>query len=149
MIFLLRFEEDDFLPLYDGCVVMGGVLKDAASLKSYLRKRFCNDRLFLEKGEDVAFSSQSFKTSEKYSLLSKLSLLVGSQRRDEFEPVLLSSLNVFCNCIGEKEGTKLCVESPYFTCIGYCFPCSNNEEFVYVGYCQWACGICWKNGNAV
>lgn len=143
-----RFEEDDYFPLYEGSVIMGGVVEEKEDVKKYLRKRFCNEKLFSGKGEEKVISSEDFKTKEKYSLLSKLTFLVGSQRRDEFEPILLKAINTFASTLSStnEDGAHLCVESPFFSCVAFCFPCSDDKKsekmFSYIGYCQWACGVC-------
>lgn len=135
----LLFSDEEHLPLYPGCLVLGGVASSEDEVLLALRRKFCNDKLF--KDSTIPSLTREQFLGRKYDVLKRMVELVGAQRRDEVEPALLIGLNKYCECI-QDTGHHFEVDNPFFSCVAYVFPCSNPKQVVWIGFSRWATDVC-------
>lgn len=138
----LLFADLDEFPLYPGCKFLGGVEKSEEAALAHLCRLFCNDKLFVSLPPS-SISLSSF-VQQKYTLLSRLSQLLGSQVRSQSEPSLLRALNAFCSAAHPNGSGRFAeIDTPFFSVSVYVFPAAEgNEKVVWFSFARWATDVC-------
>jgi hypothetical protein len=133
-----KLSDVQFAPLYDGCVISGGIVDSQHEVLSALRTKFSNKTLFAGPNE-----TQNTNTFDKAALLARMVQLVGAQRRKDFSPVLERMLECMGSLIGNNvNGMVYTVDVPYFTCICHSFPIFGCKDVVFLYFAQWMTGVC-------
>ena len=136
------FKDLDEFPLYPGAKLLGGVENTEEAALAHLCRLFCNDKLFATLPR-TPLSLASF-SKDKFSLLARLSQLLGAQVRSQAEPALLRALNAFCAAAkADSVGRTAEIDSPFFSVSVFVFPSSEDgDKVVWLAHARWATDVC-------